>query len=173
MTRIVHAQTEEQIQQVIMLAQEYITWVIAAIHEQVADIDISDFIAEHDYDQISDKFPGEHVPPDGCLLLALDDQNRIGGCVALGKLEGPTCEVRTLFVRPAFRRQRMGKLLVEAVIQEAREIGYTHMRLDTLAFMNNALALYHSLSFRDIDPYREIPGTIGAYVRFLEIDLKT
>ena len=155
-----------------MLAQEYITWVIAAIHEQFPDIDITDFIAEHDYDQISDKFPGEHVPPDGCLLLALDDQDKVGGCVALGKLEGPVCEMRTLFVRPALRGKHMGKHLVEAVLQEAREIGYTHMRLDTLTFMKSALMLYHSLGFREIDPYREIPGAIGAYVRFLEINLK-
>lgn len=169
--KIVRAVTDGQVQQVIALAQAYVTWVIAAVREQYPDIDLTEFIAEHDYTNMSAKFPGEHVPPHGCLLLAVDADGEAGGCVALGRLSRAVCEMRTLYVHPVYRGQRMGRSLAEAILQEARDIGYTHMRLDTLAFMHSALSLYHSLGFREITPYRHIPGAIQQHVRFLELDL--
>lgn len=95
----------------------------------------------------------------------------MGGCVALGKLSDTICEMRTLFVRPAFRGTGMGKQLVEAVLHEAREIGYTHMRLDTLSFMDSALSLYRSLGFHDIEPYRDVSDSLKQRICFLETNL--
>jgi GNAT superfamily N-acetyltransferase len=160
MITIVRADTEDRNQHMIALAQEYVDWAATAIREQYTDIDIPAFLAEHDYAEIRTKFPGEHVPPDGCLLLARNEQHESGGCVALGKLSATICEMRTLYVRPALRGQGAGRQLVEAVIREARKIGYTSMRLDTLTFMHSALAFYHSVGFREIEPYRDIPGDI-------------
>ena len=111
--------------------------------------------------------PGEYTPPDGLLLIARIDGST-AGCIALRKLEEGTCEMKRLFVRPQFRGLQVGRALAEAVIAEARMIGYARMRLDTLPSMKSAQALYQSMGFNEIPPYRhyQIEG-----VRFLELGL--
>jgi ribosomal protein S18 acetylase RimI-like enzyme len=102
------------------------------------------------------ELPGRYAPPSGRLLLARAETG-VAGCGALRKLEHGICEMKRLFVRPAFRRQGVGKLLAKELVEEARGIGYQAMRLDTLASMRAALALYESLGFRRISPYYANP----------------
>lgn len=111
--------------------------------------------------------PGAYAPPRGCLLL-LESEGSTKGCVALRPLAGDACEMKRLFVRPGCRRRGGGRLLAEAVIDRARRDGYRRMRLDTLPSMTAANALYRSLGFREIPPYRHNP-IAGAL--FYELEL--
>ena len=95
----------------------------------------------------------------------------LAGCIALRKLEDGVCEMKRLFLRPAYRGRGLGKILVESIIDEARNLGYTYMRLDTLpGRMDKAIALYRSIGFVEIGPYCENPVE-GA--KFMELDLAT
>ncbi len=107
--------------------------------------------------------PGEYSPPSGRLLIA-----ESAGCVALRPIDDRICEMKRLYVRPDHRGSGLGRHLVEAIISEARSIGYRAMRLDTMPKMDRAQGLYAALGFHEIPAYRYNPEP-GA--RFLELDL--
>jgi putative acetyltransferase len=119
------------------------------------------------FDEELANLPGDYSPPEGCILLALQD-GQPAGCVALHRLDDGICEMKRLYVRPPFRALGIGKVLAEAIIAEARRKGYKKMWLDTVPSMHEAQALYESLGFRDIESYRYNPicGT-----RFMELRL--
>jgi GNAT superfamily N-acetyltransferase len=103
------------------------------------------------------ELPGRYRPPEGRLILCEVDGSA-AGCIALKPLEPGVCEMKRLFVRPAFRGRQLGVLLAKHIINEARLIGYSAMRLDTIrGRMDNAIALYSSVGFREISPYYKNP----------------
>jgi ribosomal protein S18 acetylase RimI-like enzyme len=114
------------------------------------------------------ELPGEYVPPSGRLYLAIED-DQTAGCIALRKLADGICEMKRLYLRPQFRGRRLGRTLVDKVIEDARQIGYSRMRLDTLpGKMNTAIAMYRSLGFKDIERYYDNPYETAV---FMELDL--
>lgn len=111
--------------------------------------------------------PGYYAPPRGRLLLAMVDGAPVG-CVALRPHDARTGEMKRLFVRPGHQGRGLGRFLVEAVIAEARAIGYTCLLLDTLPSMQNAIRLYEAMGFVRRAPYFDSP--VGGNV-FMELSL--
>src|SRR5262245_61797147 len=172
--RFAQAQTPEEIQIARELFEEY---------EASLNIDL----CFQNFDQEVAGLPGTYAPPAGRLLLALDE-DRIAGCIALRPLgqafqkrdreggqltngdsvENGDCEMKRLYVRPEFRGRGLGRELVTAILDAAREIGYTRMLLDTLpGKMNEAIALYRSFGFREIAPYYHNPVEGALFMELL------
>jgi putative acetyltransferase len=144
MVKIIQATTPEHIEQARALFREYEAWFGMNLCFQNFDEEVANL-------------PGKYAAPDGRLYLAFADGNAAGS-IALRRLEDDICEMKRLFVRDEFRGQKIGVLLIEKVIEEARKIGYRKMRLDTFpAKMGKAVSLYESYGFRTIDPYYHNP----------------
>ncbi len=105
--------------------------------------------------------PGKYGPPDGALLLAMEDQQALG-CVALRRFSSTDAEMKRLYVQPLHRHLGLGRMLAQRIVERARELGYRRMVLDTLDTMHGAQALYRSLGFVDIDAYYDnpLPGAL-------------
>jgi ribosomal protein S18 acetylase RimI-like enzyme len=143
MLRIIPVETDKQLELTKTLFTEY---------ADSLDFDL-DF---QDFEEELAMLPGDYRPPAGCLLLA-EYQGEAAGCVALRDLRGGICEMKRLYVKPEFRRLGIGRALADAIIAEAKKRSYARMRLDTAPSMEAARALYMSVGFREIEPYRYNP----------------
>ncbi len=121
-----------------------------------------------DFDQELATLPGDYAPPRGALLLARID-GQIAGCCALRPLDTAdypnACEMKRLFVRNHFRGIGLGRQLAEAVLDAARQAGYSSVLLDTLDDMEAARALYEELGFAEIPPYYHNPIAGAHYLK--------
>ena len=105
--------------------------------------------------------PGKYARPGGVVLIAWDGTDA-AGAVAYRMVEPGVCEMKRLYVRPAFRGRDIGRELANELIEDARSRGYRTMLLDTLASMQSARALYRALGFRPVEAYYQnpLPGTM-------------
>jgi putative acetyltransferase len=114
------------------------------------------------------ELPGDYAPPQGHLLLAFVG-DALAGCGAfrpLGDVDyANACEMKRLYVRPAFRSLGLGRLLAQALFDEAKRSAYSAMLLDTLDDMEAARSLYASLGFVEIPPYYFNPIAGAHYLK--------
>jgi putative acetyltransferase len=140
---ICQATTPDQVAAVRGLFQEYAAWL---------GIDLS-------FQGFNDELvalPGSYAPPGGRLFIAMN-AGEPAGCVAVRPAGGSACEMKRLFIWPAYRGQGLGRRLASLAISETRNAGYSKMLLDTLPSMMDAIHLYQSLGFVARGAYYETP----------------
>ena len=153
-----HAETAEELAQAAEVFREY-----------AASLGID--LCFQNFDAELATLPGDYAAPAGRLLLAYVD-GQLAGCGAMRPLPeadyANACEMKRLYVRPGFRGFGLGRVLAEALLDEARRAGYSAMLLDTLDDMEAARDLYTTLGFVEIPPYyyNPIPGA-----HYLKVDL--
>jgi len=152
--QICQATTPEEIATIRRLFREYAAWI-------GKDLSYQGFAEE------VAALPGCYAPPRGRLLLATVADGPAGS-VALRPAGDASCEMKRLFVRPAYRAHGLGRMLALGVISEARSIGYSTMKLDTLPMMQSAIRLYESLGFVRCSAYYD---TTMQETVFMELQL--
>jgi ribosomal protein S18 acetylase RimI-like enzyme len=127
-----------------------------------ADLCFQDFAAE------LDRLSVMYAPPAGALLLAKLGPE-VAGCVGLRKLRDDICEMKRLYVNPAFRGRHIGRRMAEEIARRARELGYRTLVLDTLGTMEAAQRLYASMGFVPATSYyvNPLPN-----VKYFSLDLQ-
>jgi ribosomal protein S18 acetylase RimI-like enzyme len=115
-----------------------------------------------DFEKELQRLPDKYALDDGRLYIAYVN-NEIAGCVGLRRFDDHRCELKRLYIRPAFRNQGLGQLLSLRIIEDARKIGYKQILLDTLSSMEGAMHLYKKLGFTQISAYYHNPIEEAVY----------
>lgn len=129
------------------------------------DPSFAEYLQIQNYDEELRNLSHKYGLPDGRLYLAYWD-GELAGSIALRKIDDERCELKRLYIKPAFRRRGIAKALVLRLIDDAREIGYRHMLLDTLPFLQTAIGMYQNLGFYEIDRYNDSPMDTSIYMKF-------
>ncbi len=150
------------------LCEEYLRWANARVLEEFGTIFDTEEIIESTMQHL-DAF----MPPCGRTLLGYVDGD-LAGMACLKELTPHIGEIKRMYVRPAQRRQGLGRAFIERLLDESREIGYERVRLDSAGFMHEAHAVYHAAGFHEIDAYEgsEIPPEFRKHWVFMEKDLQ-
>lgn len=128
------------------------------------DSSFQKYLDIQNYSEEIEHMESKYGLPDGRLYLVYCDEE-LAGCIRLRKIDSQNCEMKRLYVRPEFRGRKIGNLLVEKIIDDAKEIGYSHMLLDTLPFLKSAIHMYKKYGFYEISSYNDSPMDTSIYMK--------
>ena len=130
-----------------------------------SDNDFANYLQLQDYDLELENLDKKYGLPKGRLYIATVAGD-VAGCIALRNIDDKSCELKRLYVRPEFRGNQIGQMLIEQIISDARDIGYKQILLDTLPFLKSAIYIYEKLGFYQIRPYNDSPMKNSIYYRY-------
>ena len=128
------------------------------------DASFKQYLEIQNYDEEIKHLEAKYGHPYGRLYLALCD-GKPAGCIGLKKIDEQSCEMKRLYVRPRFRGNHIGDLLIKQIVEDAGKIGYSYMLLDTLPFLQNAIHMYQKWGFYEIPCYNDSPMETSIYMR--------
>ncbi|MCI8786407.1 MAG: GNAT family N-acetyltransferase [Eubacterium sp.] len=128
------------------------------------DSSFQNYLDLQHYDGECNHLEEKYGMPSGRLYLAYCN-GEAAGCIGLKNIDEKNCEMKRLYVRPQFREKNIGKRLIQKIISDAKEIGYSYMLLDTLPFLEKAVHLYKKFGFYTIDCYNNSPMSTSIYMR--------
>lgn len=145
-------------EEVSILFSEYTNMLIANDHSFQKYLDVQNYNEEIEH------LETKYGMPDGRLYVVYCDEE-LAGCIGLRKIDERNCEMKRLYVRQKFRGKKIGNLLVEKIIADAKDIGYSSMLLDTLPFLQSAIHMYKKCGFYEIESYNESPMDTSIYMK--------
>ena len=128
------------------------------------DPSFKEYLEIQNYDDELKHLEKKYGLPYGRLYLVYYN-NEVAGCIGLKKIDEKNCEMKRLYVRPKFRGKQIGEQLIEKIIRDAKEIGYSSMLLDTLPFLKSAIRLYKKYGFYEILSYNNSPMETSIYMK--------
>lgn len=167
MTQIIRITDRSNEQKIRALESEYFAWVNSQLYAEFQiSLDVDKMIA-NDITNLE-----IYLPPTGGLFLAEIEQV-VTGMIFLTQLRPNTGQIRRMYVRDEFRRRGIARTLFETAIQQAREIGYAQLLLESPRSWAGAHALYHELGFKAMDMYpeSEVPEDLRKYWVFMGLVL--
>eukprot|EP01006_Ploeotia_vitrea_P062957 TRINITY_DN84695_c0_g1_i1.p1 TRINITY_DN84695_c0_g1~~TRINITY_DN84695_c0_g1_i1.p1 ORF type:complete len:169 (+),score=14.25 TRINITY_DN84695_c0_g1_i1:26-532(+) len=161
------AQSEEDVAQFRQMLVEYKT---------VIDkyIDINDY---HPFDQEVKDLPTPYDSASGGCIMTGWVGNTLAACIAVKNLECAdgikTCEMKRLYVRPAFEGRGFAKQLLNATLHYVKEeLGYSRARCDSFRRLHVAVRLYENLGFTPCEKFSTLNAEDGVWMQLM-LDNKT
>jgi GNAT superfamily N-acetyltransferase len=163
-----HAESERDVDDVRRLFNSFLAWHRERHTEDHALIDA--YFDDTAWQQEIASLPRPYDAPEGALLLAREADVAVG-CAAMKRLDDESCEMKRMFVAPVARGGGVGQALADELLDRARRAGYRRMYLDTSIRQTEAIALYRSLGFEQVEPYYDVPETLRDWLVFFRLDL--
>ena len=132
------------------------------------DETFADYLEQQNYDHEVKHLEEKYGRPNGRIFVAFYE-GKLAGCIGLKKIDDDICEMKRLYVRPEFRGKHIGNILASRIVEEAKNIGYKSMVLDTLPFLTSAIKMYKKIGFYEIEQYNDSPMQEAVYMK---MDLK-
>ena len=167
--RIEPVTTSVQLAQTRQLIRDFVAWIRIRYADRHDLIDTY-FGQGETFERGLDALPSEFGVPSGRLLLAYCD-GQPAGCVGLRQLDTERCEMKRMYVAERFQGQGIGRALVAALLDRARDIGYRSMRLDTGPLQTEAQQLYLNMGFQWSEPHYQPPADLANWLVFMKRDL--
>jgi GNAT superfamily N-acetyltransferase len=167
MVTIYQVQSQDDIDGVRELLFEYLSWATDQAKELYNEVvDVNEML-DNSMSEIN-----LFSPPSGRLLLAREE-GVPAGVACMKSIREDTCEIKRMYVRPGYRGKKIGRNLLNQLIQDAKEIGYSKILLDSAQFMSEAHSLYRSVGFKDIELYPETEMSVDfqEHMVYMELDL--
>ncbi|MDO4273383.1 MAG: GNAT family N-acetyltransferase [Eubacteriales bacterium] len=128
------------------------------------DSSFEEYLKLQNYEKEIEHLEEKYGVPQGRLYLAYED-GKAAGCIGLRKMDNETCEMKRLYVRPEFRGKHIGNQLIQKIIDDAVQIGYKHMLLDTFPFLKSAVHMYKRFGFYEVECYNDNPMNTAVFMR--------
>jgi len=163
--QVIIAQPKQHTPQIRELFWEYLQWANDRVNEEFnLSFDVA-AVLEGDLQNL-----GKFMPPGGRLVLGYAGKD-LAGIACLKQLTPSIGEIKRMYVRPEYRKAGLGRALIKRLLQEAQDIGYQLIRLDSARFMQEAHRLYRSTGFKEIPAYEgsEIPVEFQEHWVFMEL----
>jgi GNAT superfamily N-acetyltransferase len=166
--RVEQAETDADLDEVRRLFRAFLAW-----HRERHTDDrhlIDAYFDEEAWEGEVAGLPGAYAEPDGQLLIARQAGVALG-CVAAKRLDDESCEMKRMFVSPVARGHGAGRALAAKLVERARAGGYRRIYLDTSIRQTEALTLYRSLGFVEVEAYYDVPEELLGWLVFFRLDL--
>ena len=163
------AESAEDLDEVRRLLRQFVAW---HAERQPKNLTlVTEYFDDEAWEAERDGLPGVYAATEGGALMLATLGGRPVGCVAVRQLDDESCEMKRMYVDDAGRGQGVGRALGEALIQRARDLGYTAMYLDTSVEQHEAIGLYRSLGFAQVEPYYGVPEALRQWLVFFRLAL--
>ena len=161
------ASSNTDLAEIEILMREYLSWAAEETEKHFSEhLDVGELIEHSKQDMHL------FLSKSGRLLIVRVDEN-IAGIGFLKGIKDGVCEIKRMYVRPGNRGLGLGRKILQALIVDAKEIGYTRVLLDSEKYMHAAHDLYHSCGFRETIAYSETEMNPEYYQHlvFMELEL--
>ena len=163
------AESPADLDEVRRLLRAFVAWHHERQREQLGLV--AAYFDDETWEAELSALPGAYAATEGGALLLARQRDVALGCVALRQHDDESCEMKRMYVDDAGRGQGIGRVLAEAVIQRARDLGYRQMCLDTSVEQREAIGLYRSLGFEEVEPYYDVPDQLRDWLVFFRMSL--
>jgi len=126
--------------------------------------DYKEYLDLQNYDEEVKDASIKYAQPHGRLYIAYFE-NELAGCLGLKKINDNHAELKRFFVRPKYRKKHIGSKMLDLIISDAKQIGYSHIYLNTFPFLEDAIRMYKSKGFYEISSYNNSPMDSLLYLK--------